>query len=105
LVPKADHPALWHFELFLFISNKMVDSTSKQNLCPFQFKSHHQSILEHNGAVLQLYRYIKEAYGSVRKEVLYSILIEFGMLMRLVRLTKMSLNEMHSNIRIRRGFI
>jgi hypothetical protein len=34
-----------------------------------------------------------EAYDSVRREVLYNILIEFGVPMKVVRLIKMSLNE------------
>jgi hypothetical protein len=34
----------------------------------------------------------KEAYDSVRREVLYNILIEFGVPMELVRLIKMCLN-------------
>jgi hypothetical protein len=35
----------------------------------------------------------KIAYDSVRREVLYNIFIEFGVLMKLVRLIKMCLNE------------
>jgi hypothetical protein len=41
------------------------------------------------------YKFIgfKKAYDSVRREVLYNILIEFGVLMKLIRLIKMCLNE------------
>jgi hypothetical protein len=42
----------------------------------------------------------KKAYDSVRKEVLYNILIEFGVPMKLVRLIKMSLNETYSKVPI-----
>jgi hypothetical protein len=36
----------------------------------------------------------------VRREILYNILIEFGILMALVRLIKMCLNETYSKVRI-----
>jgi len=39
--------------------------------------------------VHQLFIGFKKAYDSVRKRVLYSILIEFGIPMKLVRLIKM----------------
>jgi hypothetical protein len=35
----------------------------------------------------------KKAYDSVRREVLYNILFEFGIFMNLVRPIKMCLNE------------
>jgi len=40
----------------------------------------------------------KNAYDSVRREVLYNILIEFSIPMKLVRLIKMCLNETYSRI-------
>jgi hypothetical protein len=40
-----------------------------------------------------IYR-LKEAYGSVRREVLSNILIEFGILMKPVRLIKMCACEL-----------
>jgi purine nucleoside phosphorylase len=43
--------------------------------------------------VHQLFIDFKKAYDSVRREVLYSILIEFGVPRKLVRLIKMCLNE------------
>jgi hypothetical protein len=42
--------------------------------------------------VHQLLADFKKAYDSVRRKVLYSILIEFGVFMKLVRLSKMCLN-------------
>ena len=46
----------------------------------------------------QLYITFKKAYDSVRREVLYNILIEFGIPMKLVRLIKMCLTEMCSRV-------
>jgi purine nucleoside phosphorylase len=42
----------------------------------------------------------KKAYDSVMREVLYSILIELRVLIKLVRLIKMYLNESHSRTHI-----
>ena len=46
---------------------------------------------EYNEAVHQLFIDFKKAYDSVRREVLYNILIEFGIPKKLVRLIKMCL--------------
>jgi hypothetical protein len=50
-------------------------------------------------AVYQLFVDFKKAYDSYRSEVLYNILIEFGVSMKLVRLIKMCLNETYSKVR------
>jgi hypothetical protein len=42
----------------------------------------------------------KKAYDSVRREILYNILIEFWVPMKLARLIKMFLNEIYSKVRI-----
>jgi len=42
----------------------------------------------------------KKAYDSVRREVLYSIFIEFGIPMKLVRLIKMCLTGTCSRVRV-----
>jgi hypothetical protein len=55
---------------------------------------------EYNGTVHQLFIDFKKAYDSVRREVLYSILIEFGIPRKLVGLTQMCLNETYSTVRI-----
>jgi hypothetical protein len=47
----------------------------------------------YNETVHQLFIDFKKAYDSVRREVLYNILIEFWVPMKLVRLIKMCLNE------------
>jgi hypothetical protein len=58
--------------------------------------------LEYNETLLQLFIDFKQAYDSVREELLYSILIEFGATTKLVMLIKMCLNETYSNVRIDR---
>ena len=48
----------------------------------------------------QLFIDFKKAYDSVRREVLYKILLEFGIPRKLVRLIKMSLTENYSRVRL-----
>jgi hypothetical protein len=55
---------------------------------------------EYNGMVLQLLIDFKKAYDSVKREVLYNILLEFGIPKRLVRLIKMCLNETYSKVHV-----
>jgi len=50
--------------------------------------------------VHQLFIDFKKAYDSVRREVLYNILIEFGVPKKLVRLIKMYLTETYSTVRV-----
>jgi hypothetical protein len=54
--------------------------------------------LEYNDTVHLLFIDFKKVYGSVRREILYNILIEFGVLMKLVSLIKTCLNETYSKI-------
>jgi hypothetical protein len=49
-------------------------------------------------AICTLYK----VYYSVRREVLYNILIQFGIPLKLVRLIKMCLNETYSRVRVGR---
>jgi hypothetical protein len=55
---------------------------------------------EYNGTVHKLFTDFKKAYDSVRREELYSILIEFGIPRKLVGVIKMCLNETYSTVRI-----
>jgi hypothetical protein len=55
---------------------------------------------EYNGTVHQLFIDFKKAYDSIKSEVLYNILLEFGIPKKLVRLIKMCLNEIYSKVRI-----
>jgi hypothetical protein len=56
---------------------------------------------EYNGTVNQLLIYFKKTYDSVRKEVLYNILTEFGVPRKLAGLIKMCLNEQYSVYRLK----
>jgi hypothetical protein len=49
--------------------------------------------------VHQLFIDFKKAYDSVKREVLYNILFEFGICKKLVRLIKMCLNDTYSKVR------
>jgi hypothetical protein len=55
---------------------------------------------EYNETVHQPLIDFKEAYNSVRREVLYNILIEFGVPMKLARLIKIFLNKTYSKVHI-----
>jgi hypothetical protein len=57
---------------------------------------------EYIETVHQLFIDFKKAYDLVRREVLYSVFIEFGVPMKLLRLIKMCLNEMYSKVCIGR---
>ena len=59
---------------------------------------------EYNEAVHQLFIDFKKAYDSVRSTVLYNILIEFGIPMKLVRLIKIGLKETHSRVWVGKHF-
>jgi len=50
--------------------------------------------------VHQLFIDVKKAYDSDMKEVLYNILIEFGISIKLVRLIKVCLNETYSRVQV-----
>jgi hypothetical protein len=49
---------------------------------------------------LQVFEDYKKAYDSVRREVLYNIVIEFGIPLKLVRLIKMCLTETYSTVQV-----
>jgi hypothetical protein len=54
--------------------------------------------LENSDTVHQLFIDFKKVYESVRREVLYNILIEFGVPMKPVGLIKICLNETCSKV-------
>jgi hypothetical protein len=59
---------------------------------------------EYNGMVHQLFIDFKKAYDSVKREVLYNILLEFGITKKPVRLIKMYLNKTYSKVRVGKLF-
>jgi hypothetical protein len=69
-------------------------STTDQFLCIHQIEKK----WEYNETVHRLFIDFRKAYDSFRREVLYSILIMFWVPMKLVRLIKMYLNEIYSNV-------
>jgi sorting nexin-29 len=52
----------------------------------------------YNETIYQLFIDFKKAFDSIRREVLYNILIEFGVPTKLVRLIKMCLNETYIKV-------
>ncbi|KAJ4451994.1 hypothetical protein ANN_03478 [Periplaneta americana] len=72
--------------------------------CRVKREVHLRKILEkkweYKGTVHQLFIDFKKAYDSVKREVLYDILIELGIPKKLVRLIKMCLSETYSRVRI-----
>jgi hypothetical protein len=55
---------------------------------------------EYSEEVHQFFIDFKKAYDSVRREILYKIVIEFGIPRKLVRLIKMSLTESYSRVQV-----
>jgi hypothetical protein len=55
---------------------------------------------EYNGAVHALFLDFKKAYNPVRREVLYNILIEFGISMKLVSLINVCLTGKCCRVRV-----
>ena len=55
---------------------------------------------EYNEAVHQLFIDFKKSYDSFRREVLYNILMDFGIPKKLIRLIKMCLTETYSRVRV-----
>ena len=78
------------------------DAIGQQLIIYSAFIKYLRKKLEYNEAVHQLFTNFKQAYDSVRREVLYNNLTEFGFHMKLVRLLKMCLNVTYSAVWVRK---
>jgi sorting nexin-29 len=72
-------------------------STTGHTSCIHQILEKKQEDIE---AVYQIFIDFKKAYDSVRREVLYNILNEFGIPMKLARLRQTSLKETNGRVRV-----
>jgi hypothetical protein len=70
-----------------------IDVTNQQLIRFFAFVRYWKKNWEYNETVHQLFIDFKKAYDSLRRDVLYNILIEFRIPMNLVWIIKMCLNE------------
>jgi hypothetical protein len=84
------------------IINVAFDETDRLLIIYSAFAKYLRKKWEYNEEVHQLFIDFKKVYDSVRREILYKILIEFGIPRKLVRLTKMSLTETYSRVRLKR---
>jgi hypothetical protein len=87
------YTVLDYISVSLIINNR---STTDQIFCIRQTL---EKKWEYNETTQQLFVDFKKAYDSVRREVLYNILIEFGVPTTLVKL-KIYLNRTYSKVRI-----
>ena len=74
------------------------DATGRLLIIYSAFAKYLRKKWEYNEEVHQLFIGFKKAYDSVRREVLYKILIEFGIPRKLVKLIKISLTETYTHI-------
>jgi len=84
----------------LGIINVDSDSTCRLLIIYSAFVKYWRKKWEYNKAVHQIFIDFKKVYDSVRREVLYNILIEFGVPKKLVRLVKMCLTATYSRVRV-----
>ena len=54
--------------------------------------------MEYNEAVHELFIDLRKVYDSIRKKVLYKLIVEFGIPTKLGKLIKMCLNKASSSI-------
>ena len=76
------------------------DATDKTRFIHFAFGKYLEKKWEYDEAVHQLFIDLKKAYDSVRREVFYNILTEFGIPKKLIMLIKMCLTETCSRVQV-----
>ncbi|KAJ4440051.1 hypothetical protein ANN_08182 [Periplaneta americana] len=82
------------------LNNKLAPFDVEAEALFFVFVKILEKKWEYKGTVHQLFIDFKKAYDSVKREILYNILIEFGIPKKLVRLIKMCLSVTYSRVRI-----
>jgi hypothetical protein len=99
--------SFWFNNFFWFLGHQTMDKVQKyastNRSTPnqiFYIRQNLEKKWEYNGTVHQLFVDFKKAYDSVKREVLYNILLEFGIYKKLVRLIKMCLNKTYSKVRV-----
>ena len=80
------------------IINVAFDATGRLTDHIFCIRQMLEKKWEYNEEVHQLFIDFKKAYDSVRREVLYKILLESGIPRKLLRLIKMSVTETYSRV-------
>ena len=73
--------------------NVDLDITDRLFTKYFVFGRYWRKKWEYDGTIHQLFIDFKKAYDSVKREILYNILTEFGIPKKLVTLIKMCLSE------------
>ena len=81
------------------IINVAFDPTVRLLIIYCAFAKYFRKHGKHNEEAHQLFIDLKKPYYPVRRDVLYKILIEFGIPRKLVRLIKMSLTETYTESR------
>jgi hypothetical protein len=85
---------------FLGITTVDFDVISRTTDHIFYIRQISEKKWEYNGTVQQLFIDFKKPYDSVRRKVLYNILIQCGIPRKPVELIKMCLNKTHSRVHI-----
>jgi len=87
-------------EKLLGVISVDLDAAGKQTDQTFCICQIFQKKWEYNEAVPQLFTNFMKAYYSVRREVLFNILNEFGIPTQLVKLIKLCLHETSSTVQV-----